>query len=190
MKDKYIICAIALLVANACQTVSTPLETNQDDTSISSCIRTIMKLDEGRWAYMGIIARLDGKFRTYQTTSVHTATGTNTWSSKSFGGDVGGTEETAEIGNVKLVGSMIIPIEGGTLREAEAVKFLSCTGPDVEGRYEASLEYKLPNKDGTFDTAKNVSWYSEHGSYFAEDHYNEAGRVVARRSGVYTPVSE
>lgn len=190
MKLKMVICTAAFLVTSACQTVGEPSKTNQDEMEITSCIRTIMEMDEGRWAYMGTIARLNGTFRTYQTTSVHTATGSDTWSSKSFGGDVGGIEETAEVRLVKLVGTRIIPIENGVLREAEAVQYLSCTGPDTEGRYEATLEYKLPNTDGTFDTAQNVSWYSEHGSYFAEDIINTSGRVTARRSGVNTPADQ
>lgn len=190
MKRKIIV-ATALLFTSACQhTAKVSSATEQSEADITSCIRTIMALDEGRWSYMGTIARLNGKFRTYETTSVHTSTGVDTWSSKSFGGDVGGDEQSAEIGHVKLVGTSIIPIENGELMEETAIKYLSCVGPDAEGRYEASLEYKLPNGDGTYDSAKNVSWYSEHGSYYAEDIFDTSGRVVARRSGVNTPVNE
>ena len=190
MIRKIVIGAAALLAVNACQTVSAPKKVNQSEAEIASCIRTVMKLDEGRWNYMGTIARLNGTFRTYETTSVHASAGPDMWSSKAFGGNVGGTEEEAKIGYVKLVGTSIVPIEDGVLQEVAAINYLSCIGPDEEGRYEASLEYKLPNKDGTFDTAKNLTWYSEHGSYFAEDNLNSLGRIVARRSGVNTPAEE
>ena len=190
MNLKVCAAAAALLITSACQSVSTPATTIQSQAEIASCLRTVMKLDEGRWAYMGTIARLNGTFRTYQTTSIHADAGPDTWSSKSFGGDIADTEETAETGLVKLVGASIIPMEDGVLQEAQAINYLSCIGPDKEGRYEARLEYPLPNGDGTFDTAKNTSWYSEQGSYYAEDIYNTAGRVVARRSGVNTPASE
>ena len=162
----------------------------QNEAEIVSCIRTIMKLDEGRWAYMGTIARVGGKFRTYEAISIHSSAGPDMWSSKAFGGDVGGTEESAETNLVKLVGTSIVPIENGNPNEQGAIKYLSCVGPDPEGRYEAHLEYKIPVGDGKFDTSKNVSWYSEHGSYYAEDHFNEEGRIIARRSGVNTPAAE
>jgi len=190
MNYKMSIGAAALFMTSACQTISAPRLAYQSEPDITSCIRQIMKLDEGRWAYMGTIARLNGTFRTYQTTSLHAAVGADVWSSKAFGGDVGGTEEDAETRTVKLVGASRIPIENGVLQEEQAVRYLSCTGPDSEGRYEARLEYQMTNSDGTIETMKNVSWYSEHGSYYAEDIYNEAGRVVARRSGVNTPASE
>jgi len=192
MNYKTVIAVSVLLFTSACQHQgkTAQINANQNEANIAPCIRTVMALDEGRWAYMGTIARLNGKFRTYETTSVHAAAGPDMWSSKSFGGDVGGDEESAEIGYVKLVGTSIVPIEDGELIEAAAVNYLACVGPDAEGRYQATREYKIPNGDGTYDQAKNVSWYSQHGSYFVEDNFNEAGRVVARRSGVNTPIKE
>ncbi len=189
---KIIFCSAAFLITSACTTspAMDQVTIKQSEAEITSCMRAIRKLDEGRWAYMGTIATLNGKFRTYEAISVHAAEGPDIWSNLSFGGDVGGTEDTAETGFVKLVGTSMIPLKDGELNQGEGVKFLSCVGPDKEGRYEARLEYKLSNGDGTFDTSKNVSWYSAHGSYYAEDHYSEDGRVTARRSGVYTPADE
>ena len=92
--------------------------------------------------------------------------------------------------HIQLVGTAIVPLEDGELNHEGAVNYISCIGPDPEGRYEANIEYKIPNDDGTSDFVKSVSWFSEHGSYYAEDHINEEGRVVARRSGVYTPAEE
>jgi len=202
MKYKTVIAVTALFFTSACQhsndvmpsdinqTKTNQTKTNQSETDIASCIRTVLALDEGRWAYMGTIARGNGKFRTYATTSVHTATGPDTWSSKSFGGDVGGDEESAEIGYVKLVGTSVVPLEDGVLNDEGAVKYTSCVGPDAEGRYEARLEYTLPHDDGSKLDVKNMTWFSEHGSYYAEDIFYKDGRVLARRSGVNTPISE
>lgn len=187
MTNKTTIAAATLLFIGACQSSAVP---NQSETEITSCMRTVMKLDEGRWNYMGTIARLGGTFRTYETTSIHASTGPDTWSSKSFGGDVGGTELAAEAGHIKLVGTSMVPLENGELNLKGAIKYLSCVGPDPEGRYETNIEYSIPNGDGTSDFVKNISWYSEHGSYYVEDHINEEGRVVARRSGVNTPAGE
>ncbi|MEO0464617.1 MAG: hypothetical protein AAF127_15930 [Pseudomonadota bacterium] len=157
---------------------------------LSTCILKTMELDEGRWEYVGTIARLDGGVRTYETTSVHFANGDGTWASKSFGGDVGGTEEAAEIGIVTLEGNSIVPIIDGVADVDAAIEVVSCKGPDPEGRYEVQKTYKLPIEDGGFDYVTNISWYGQSGSYFAEDHRNADGRVVARRSGVYMPASE
>lgn len=190
MHYKTVTIVTTLLFTSACETNFTPNDVNQSEAEIISCMWTVLKLDEGRWNYMGTIARLNGKFRTYQATSVHDALSNDMWASKSFGGDVGGTEEEAEFGRVQLVGASIVPIEEGVLQYDGAIQYLSCNGPDAEGRYEVELKYKLPNGDGTFDIAKNITWYSEHGSYYAEDIFNQKGRVVARRSGVNTPVSE
>jgi hypothetical protein len=190
MNYKTAIFATALLFACGCEASVKDAPQDQTEADITTCMRTVLGMDQGRWDYMGTIARLDGKFRTYQATSVHMAMGDDVWASKSFGGDVGGTEEAAEFGQVKLVGASMIPIEEGELQYDAAIQYISCKGPDIEGRYEVELDYKLPNGDGTFDTAKNITWYSEHGSYYAEDIFNEQGRVVARRSGVNTPAIE
>lgn len=166
-------------------------DTEQESTGdLSACILKTMELDEGRWEYVGTIARLDGGVRTYETTSVHFANGDGTWASKSFGGDVGGTEEAAEIGIVTLEGNSIVPIIDGVADVDAAIEIVSCKGPDPEGRYEVQKTYKLPIEDGGFDYVTNISWYGQSGSYFAEDHRNADGRVVARRSGVYMPASE
>ena len=178
--------AAALLLTSACKTSSLPA---QSDAEISACMRTVLKLDEGRWNYMGTIGRLNGTFRTYETTSIHAAAGEDMWSSKSFGGDVGGTEADAEIGYIKMVGTTLVPLEDGVLNREGAIQYKSCVGPDPEGRYEAHIEYKISHDDMS-DSVKSVSWFSKHGSYYAEDHTNEQGQVVARRSGVYTPVEE
>ncbi|QJB69905.1 hypothetical protein [Parasphingorhabdus halotolerans] len=154
------------------------------------CIRKIMQLDEGRWEYFGTIATLNGKFRIYRATSVHTQIDTDTWSSQSFGGDTGTSEDSAKPNLVRLVGDRLVPIIDGTLNLSADTHYRSCSGPDPEGRYQAEVEYRIPNGDGTFDTAHNVSWYSEHGSYFTEFHVNEAGRTVARRSGIQRPAED
>jgi hypothetical protein len=112
------------------------------------------------------------------------------WSYKSFGGDTEVKEADAEISFSKLVGTSMIPMEDGELKHEEAFKYKSCVGPDAEGRYEAWIEYKMPIGDGKYVTSQNMTWYSEHGSYYAEDIYNVEGRLASRRSGVNTPVSE
>ena len=167
--------------------VAAQVATQSAQSELTDCIRTVMTLDEGRWDYMGTIAMLNGGFRTYEATSIHQAEGDDMWSSKSFGGDVGGEEATAQANIVALQGNTIVPIVDGVPNHQAAIQYKSCVGPDAEGRYEVQTEYMIPNPDGTFDTAKNVSWYSKHGSYYSEDHYNESGRIVSRRSGVNTP---
>ena len=162
-------------------------EPRQADSDLRDCIRTVMQLDEGRWNYMGTIARIDGTFRTYEATSVHERAGEDSWSSKSFGGDVGGTEEGAQGNRVVLDGNRLVPVVNGERDYGSAIEYLSCVGPDAEGRYEVRTQYKIPNGDDTFDLSRNVAWYSEHGSYYAEDHYSPDGRIVSRRSGVNTP---
>lgn len=190
MTKKFLICATAILMTSACQSVAetAPTQKTQSDEEIASCIRTVMALEVGRWNYMGTIAQIRGKFRTYEAIFVHAQTAPDTWSFKAFGGDVGGDEASAEVSYTKLVGTTLFSVEDGELSEDGAHKILSCKGPDAEGRYEVHQEYKITNSDGSFVTGKNMTWYSEHGSYYAEDFYTEDGRVNSRRSGVNTPL--
>lgn len=191
MTSKTILCLAALSLINGCQNPSTtaPKKTNQSAADITSCVRTVLKLDEGTWAYMGTIARGNGKFRTFATTSEHASAGTDTWSFRSYGGDMGG-DYSGEISYSKLVGTSLIPLEDNKLMEDDAIKYTSCTGPDAEGRYQVSTEYRLPHMDERFLAVKNIGWFSEHGSYYAEDIFDDTGRILSRRSGVNTPVSQ
>ncbi len=68
------------------------------------------------------------------------------------------------------------------------VKYTACSGPDKEGRYLIKMEYSEPFDETSRIYVKNETWRSEHGSHFNEDHRDETGRLVARRSGVLTPV--
>jgi len=192
MKHPIFLMTAAIFLMTGCQnsTANTPAKSLQNEAKIADCIRAIMTLDEGKWAYMGTIARLNGKFRTYATTSDHASAGTDMWSARSYGGDVEADEESAETSIVKLVGSSIIPVEDGELNEEAAVKYTSCQGPDAEGRYEATQEYSVPGADDQRLSVKSVIWQSEHGSYYVEDIFDNAGRVVARRSGVNTPIDK
>jgi hypothetical protein len=160
---------------------------SQTEAEITSCIRTVMALEVGRWNYMGTIAQLSGKFRTYEAVFVYAEAEPDMWSFKAFGGDVGGDEESAEISYNKLVGTSLVPFEDGALNYDGAHKIHSCVGPDEEGRYQILQEYKVPDGRGAFNTSKNMTWYSEHGSYYAEDFYTQDGRINSRRSGVSTP---
>ncbi len=103
---------------------------------------------------------------------------------------MGGTEENAEIGIVKLDGNSIVPTIDGVADLDAAVEIVSCSGPDPEGRYETQKTYKIPVGDRGFDLVTNISWYGQNGSYFAEEHRNADGRIVARRSGVYMPAND
>jgi len=189
MTSKFVCLSAALCLVSACQS-SDQSTSVRSEAMIADCVRTIMTLDEGQWAYMGTIARLNGKFRTYETTSDHASAGEDLWSARSYGGDGEETEETAEASLVKLVGTSIIPIEDGELDQDAAVKYTSCHGPDAEGRYEATTEYSLPQGEDSILSVKAMVWQSEHGSYFTEDIFDDAGRVVARRSGVNTPIDQ
>ena len=111
------------------------------------------------------------------------------WSFRSYGGDVEEDEAEAVASISKLVGTSLVPFEDGRLDEQGAVKYTSCFGPDAEGRYEATHEYSLPHVDDRRLSVKSVVWYSEHGSYYAEDIFEDTGRVLARRSGVNTPAN-
>ena len=192
MTYKTAIGVTAILFMSACQTQenTATVQTVQSEAEIATCIRTVMALEEGRWNYMGTIGQVYGKFRTYEAVIVNAAAGVDTWSSKAFGGDVGGDEASAELGYNKLIGTSLVSMEDGVPNEPEAHKIKSCIGPDPEGRYEIKQEYKMPNGEGGYVTSQNMTWYSEHGSYYAEDIYNEDGRIMSRRSGVYTPVTE
>jgi len=189
MKTYVTISLLAISVLQACQEIGsdTPQQAQQSEAEIADCVRNIMELDEGRWAYMGTIARRNGKFRTYETTSEHERVGPDTWSTRSFGGDVEVEEADAEASLSRLVGTALIPLEDDALNEEDAVNYTYCQGPDAEGRYEAKQEYRVPYSEDTWLTAKSVVWYSEHGSYYAEDIFDETGRIIARRSGVNTP---
>lgn len=189
MTKKLLTCVAVILMTTACQTIAetAPAKNNQTNEEIASCIRTVMALEVGRWNYMGTIAQIRGKFRTYEAIFVHAEAGPDMWSFKAFGGDVGGDETSAEVSYTKLVGTTLFSVEDGELTDEGAHKVLSCVGPDAEGRYELHQEYKVPSGDGSFATSKNMTWYSEHGSYYAEDFYTEDGRVNSRRSGVNTP---
>ncbi|MEM7701537.1 MAG: hypothetical protein AAF251_06325 [Pseudomonadota bacterium] len=168
----------------------TAIESEAPTPDLSECILKVIELDEGRSEYTGTIARVDGGVRTYVTTSIHSSNGDGTWTNKSFGGDVGGTEDDAEVSVVTVEGNFVIPIENGKLNREAAVEITACDGPDPEGRYEVKKSYKIPVEGGSFDYATNVSWYGERGSYYAEDLRDPDGRIIARRSGVYLPVHE
>jgi len=197
MKSQFTIGATALFLLCACEHTGDITEATtvlakpfQSEAEIASCIRTVMGLEVGRWNYMGTIGQIRGKFRTYEATFVYAAAGPDTWSFKAFGGDVGGDEESAETSYTKLVGTSLISLEDSELNEEGAHNVKSCIGPDAEGRYELWQEYKVPNGNGGFTTAKNMTWYSEHGSYYAEDFITEEGRINSRRSGVTTPIDQ
>jgi len=190
MTYKAAICTTAILFLFACQSTGNAAAKSQSDTEIANCIRTVMALEEGRWNYMGTIAQVYGKFRTYEAVIVNAEAGEDMWSSKAFGGDFGGDEASAELGYNKLIGTSLVSTDDGAPNHAEAHVIKSCVGPDPEGRYEIKQDYKMPNGKGGYVTARNMTWYSEHGSYYAEDIYNEDGRIQSRRSGVYTPVTK
>lgn len=191
MTGKIIISSAMIMALGACQTTNQSMGSNfqQSESELISCIRKTKELEEGRWAYMGTIAQVAGKFRTYEAIFVNRTTGPDNWVSKAFGGDVGGDENNAEEFTNRLVGTMVVPIENGVLNEDAAYRYIYCKGPDEKGRYEARSEYKMPGaEEGTFVTAKNLTWYSEHGSYYVEDIYTSEGVVNSRRSGVMTPL--
>lgn len=191
MTYKVFLCLTASLLITACQNATSisPDKTSQSEVDITSCIQTVLELDEGTWAYMGTIARGNGKFRTFATTSEHSAAGPDRWAFRSYGGDIG-EEDGGETSYSKLVGTSLIPVEDDKLVEQDAVKFTSCVGPDAEGRYEVTREYGLPHESERRLSVKNMGWFSEHGSYYAEDIFDDTGRVLARRSGVNTPITE
>lgn len=190
MTQKLLISVATIMMAIACQSAAEakPATQQQTEAEIASCVRTVMDLEMGRWNYMGTIAQVRGTFRTYEAILVNTKTGPDSWSSKAFGGNVGGDEASAEASHTKLVGTSIFSVEDGKIVQAGEHKIKSCVGPDPEGRYEIHQEYNIPTGDDTFVTSKNMTWYSEHGSYYAEDIYTQDGRINSRRSGVYTPV--
>ena len=182
--------ATAAFLTTACASVGeqTLANTTQPEAEFESCIRTIMQLDEGTWNYMGTIARLSGGFGPYQTTSVHSSAGPDTWSNQSFGGDVEGDE--GDKNYVRLVGNAIIPLVDGKLQHENKLLYTSCEGPDAEGRYASTVEYSMALEDGTRLNAKSTNWASDRGSYYAEFLTDQTGRIVARRSGVTWPVEE
>ena len=191
LKNCNVLIAIStMLFATACQTSDSFASENitQSEAEIANCLRAIMQLEEGTWAYMGTIAQSKGKFRTFETTSERTILGPDMWKSRSYGGDITGTGGQGETS--KIVGASIISIEDGILQEDSAIKYTSCVGPDAQGRYESWKEYELEPMNGKKVYAKALQWHSEHGSYFAEDIFDESGYTFARRSGVYTPIDE
>ena len=137
MKNAITIGATALLILSACQnlTEENASSIKQSEAEIADCVGALMTLDEGKWAYMGTIARGNGKFRTYETTSEHASAGPDMWSARSYGGDIEETEDTSEMSTMKLVGTSLIPLENSEENQDGAVKYTSCTGPDAEGRY-------------------------------------------------------
>ncbi|MEP3889124.1 MAG: hypothetical protein ABJN69_01580 [Hellea sp.] len=192
MRLKFLTCAAGIIMITACQSMAqtTFSKNSQSDEEIANCIRTVMALEVGRWNYMGTIAQIRGKFRTYEAIFVYAEAGPDMWSFKAFGGDVGGDENSAEVSYTKLVGTTLFSVENGELTDEGAHKVSSCVGPDAEGRYELHQNYKVSSGEGTYSTSKNMTWYSEHGSYYAEDFFAEDGRVTSRRSGVNTPFNQ
>lgn len=190
MKNRLCVTATAALMISACQNASVPSAAAEPQTEleIADCVRAIMTLDEGLWAYTGTIARVNGKFRTYVTTSEHKSAGVDMWSARSYGGDVEEDAATAEASIVKLIGTAITPIEDGVPNPDDAVTYTACRGPDPEGRYEATQRYSLPYTDDKRLSVTSTLWQSAHGSYFAEDIFDDTGRIIARRSGVNTPL--
>lgn len=182
---------LAAIILSACsaQTSETSGEVSSIKPDMNDCLRTVLTLDEGTWDYMGVIARLDGTYRTFETTSTHAAAGDDIWSSSSSGGDIS-EDYSGETEYHKLVGTWLRPYEDGEAKDEGGVEFTSCTGPDEEGRYAFTLKYNMPLQDGSPIYVTNKTWRSEHGSHFHEEHVDETGRLRARRSGVYTPAKD
>lgn len=161
-----------------------PSEITQN-VDLSQCIRSAMDLTVGEWKYTAVIARLDGNFRVYETESIHGKADADTWTSRSFGGDV---EET-ETSTTRLVGDRWVPIENGELQPDQAMTFRSCEGPNELGWYATVSEYKLmaDSADGQPYHVRATSTYGLTGSYFTEEITAASGELVARRSGVTIP---
>ncbi len=155
--------------------------------NMNACLADVMQMKLGTWDYTGVIARMNGTFRTYVTRSVHGETSDGTLSFQSFGGDV----YDDSISYSRLVGTQMLPVIDG-VQQKTGIQFISCTGPDAEGRYFTSSEYTLPEEEGDTEkfSVKAASTYSSSGSYYSEDIYTESGRIIAQRAGVTLPVKE
>ena len=157
------------------------------NTTLEACLGKVMQLKLGTWDYTGVIARMNGSFRTYVTRSVHGKSNDGTLTFQSFGGDV----YDESISYSRLVASRMLPVIEG-VQQQTGIQFTSCSGPDIEGRYFTSSEYTLPPEEG--DTSifyvKAASTFSKSGSYFSEDIVDDTGRIIAQRAGVTLPVTD
>lgn len=156
-----------------------------DTPDLNACLKAVQKLDEGTLKYTGTIARLNGKFGLFETTSVHSRVDENTWAFQSSGGDA----YNEEVSYVRLIGNQMVPLENDEPQMAQALTFTSCEGPDEEGRWTTTSTYSMPDGEDATIYASNLTWTSEHGSYYVEDITDETGRIVARRSGVNEKVA-
>ena len=191
MKSKAIIAVLGLIPLGGCSATAnrnspeSSAETITQSDAFHECIRTAMTLTLGDWRYTAVIARLNGAFRVYETQSIHEKADEDTWTSRSFGGDV--EEETTS--STRLVGDKWIPIENGILMTDQALTFHACEGPNTLGWYQTQSTYQLPpdSEDAEPYFVRASSTYGAKGSYFTEDITTADGTVVARRSGVTTP---
>ncbi len=162
----------------------TTLETQTDAAAppdLNPCLTQVMDFMEGEFDYTGTIARISGGYRTFITKSNHMRRDDGSWEYSSAGGDM----EERSSSTVRLVGNQFLTRSGDEEDDA-ARTFTSCEGPNHVGRITTRSNYTLPPlPDETGELYIDVlAVYSESGAYFTETISDEAGTVVAYRSGV------
>ncbi len=179
-KLRLIAIGAGLMTLSGCVT-GTDQTATAEQADLNPCLTQVMDFMEGNFDYTGTIARVSGGYRTFVTTSKHERLDDGTWEYSSVGGDL----EEPSASNVRLVGNQFLTRSGDD--EAEAARtFTSCEGPNEVGRITTISNYTLPPlPDETEElNVEILSLYSESGGYFTETISNQAGAVIAYRSGV------
>lgn len=160
---------------------SVSAETVADD-DLNACLVKVMEFAEGPFDYTGVNARINGEYSTFITQSTHTRLPDDTWEYSSFGGDM----EERSTSFVRLVGNQILTRSDAEDASEAARTFKMCEGPDEVGRITTKSTYELPPVESGPQTllVEITALYGETGGYFAETIKNEAGEIIAYRSGV------
>ncbi|MEM0986861.1 MAG: hypothetical protein AAGJ32_11485 [Pseudomonadota bacterium] len=160
-----------------------------DETpDLSACVAQVLDFVEGPVSYTGVNAQVNGGYNTFRTTSDHVRLEDGSWEYSSFGGDM----EERSTSYVRQDGNKILTREAGGDGEEAVRTFTECEGPDEVGRITTQSSYELPPVPSDPQTlyVDIVGLYGEQGAFFTEVLKNEAGEIVARRSGVTLPIEE
>lgn len=176
---------------SACATpVENTADTNLTDADLEACITQAQNMMVGTWDYVSIIERISGGYRTFSTRSIHYAPKDALYSSRAFGGDIEESEEDSELEYERIAGNQIFQVVDGEDQIDRARTFLTCEDPDDVGRIKTTSTYQFPlDEEGSeMLTANNYSSFSDTGTFFFEEILDENGEIIARVSGVTTPV--
>jgi len=182
--------ATSVMLISACATSNIGEPTVQRvGSDFETCLTKAMDMMVGTWEYTSVIEGFLGGYVTWSTRTIHDAPIDGMYVSRSFGGDMSEEDENSNEYE-RIIGNQIVRIENGVAQTENARTFTSCSDPDGVGRIKTTSTYEtsfdVPGAENL--TVDNYSSFSEGGTFFIEEMRNVDGDIVARVSGVTTPV--